>query len=308
MRCSARMKPSGWLRWPSKGFGMSGFRDVGQIWRQVQARLEAASEVGPKEGKALVAEVTGLGELGLVLGEHDPFPDDKMDMLEKLVRRRLAGEPLAQVLGFAWFYGRKWRVTPEVLIPRPDTEVLVTEVLERLQRGDYVAEVGVGSGCIIGTIVAERDDVTALGVEISEQAAAVARANVQALGIDAGRWEIVVSDGLDGIENKFNMIVSNPPYVTDNEWNKLDREVRDFEPKLALTGGVANPDGLVFYRRLAAWGRDKVAADGWLCMETGWQQAQAVRKLLQEQGDVWCEISVTKDLGGRERVVCAKRC
>jgi release factor glutamine methyltransferase len=128
----------------------------------------------------------------------------------------------------------------------------------------------------------------------------------------AGRWQVEVRDGLDGVDGMFTHLVSNPPYVTDTEWEALETEVKDFEPRMALTGVVPNPDGLVFYRRLAEWGRNKVQPRGWLCMETGWQQAQAVKKLLQEQmtleGNVWQDISVTKDLAGRDRVVCARRC
>jgi release factor glutamine methyltransferase len=110
------------------------------------------------------------------------------------------------------------------------------------------------------------------------------------------------------VDERFDILVSNPPYIADAEWEALEETVKDFEPRLALTGSAPNGDGLVFYRRLAAWGGRNLVQGGWLCMEVGWQQAQAVRELLQEEGDAaWCEISVTKDLGGRERVVCARR-
>lgn len=292
---------------------------IGRIWREIQARLEAAREVGPREGRQLVQHVLGLDDNGLIMAENREFPVAKMGELEGLVGRRLGGEPLAYVLGFAWFYGRKWRVTPDVLIPRPDTEVLVEAVLARLEAGFEVVEVGVGSGCIGGTLLAERADITLLGIDIDAAAAAVALENMRtyvAPERQQGGIDVVVRDGMDGIVRKFNLLVSNPPYIADAEWETLEDEVKDFEPRTALTGREANPDGLLFYRRLAGWGRDRLVQGGWLCVEVGWQQAQAVRELLEElreeqteqSGHVWCEISITKDLSGRERVVCARRC
>lgn len=314
MHCTVRMKLTGWLHWRNKAVTAA----IGTVWREVQARLEVAHDVAGSEGKQLVKAVLELDDMGLIMGADAPFPIDKADVLETLVARRMAGEPLAQVIGYTWFYGRRWRVTPDVLIPRPDTEVLVEAVLERIGMSEnaYVAEVGVGSGAIVGSVLVERPEIRAFGVDISEQAARICEQNLAELGMDAQRWRIEVRDGLDGVQEHFNLIMSNPPYVTDEEWEGLEAEVKDFEPRLALTGGVPNPDGLVFYRRLAAWGRDLVQPRGWLCMEVGWQQAQAVRELLeqhvekrgQQEGDVWCEISVTKDLAGRGRVVCARRC
>lgn len=280
---------------------------VGQVWRRLQTTLEAGHSVSPREARQLVQHVLELNDTELVLAENSPFPAAQLEALDTLMQRRLAGEPLAQILGFAWFYGRKWTVTPDVLIPRPDTEILVEAVLARLQARDRIAEVGVGTGCIGGTLLAERADVTLFGVDISDAAAAVARENLGTLDVD-GRWDIIVNDGLESITESFNLIVSNPPYITDMEWENLEAEVKNFEPRLALTGSDPNADGLLFYRRLADWGRKRLATNGWLCVETGWQQGEAVRKLLQQESDLWGEISVLKDLGGRERVVCARRC
>ncbi|RYG58963.1 MAG: peptide chain release factor N(5)-glutamine methyltransferase [Alphaproteobacteria bacterium] len=293
---------------------------VADAYRKFQAELEQGrTHVAPREALEMIelalnrADLVGKGQVAL---ERLDFPAEKEAAIAQMVQRRIAGEPLGQILGYAWFYGRRFSVTKDVLIPRPDTEVLVVEALARLKGAEHIAEVGVGTGCVMGTLLAEKPDVNAVGFEISDDAAAVARGNLQALGVD-GRGRIEVRDGMDGVEESFNLLVSNPPYVTDDEWEMLEDEVRDHEPRLALTGGEPNPDGLLFYRRLAAWGSDKLRPDGWLCMETGWQQAQAVRELLQEQnraaetagkGKIWHAITVTKDLGGRERVVCAQRC
>lgn len=306
------MRPSGWQRWLNNEI----MPTISDICRQVQAHLEARHEVSPSEGRELVEAFLEGGGVGGGKGRQvfgfGEFPPENLPALWAAVGRRAAGEPLAHVLGFAWFYGRRWKVTKDVLIPRFDTEILVEAVLAKLQTGWQVVEVGIGSGCVMGTLLAERADISVLGIDISDAAADVARENVAELGVE-GRYKVVVNDGLEGIDKSFNLIVSNPPYVTDVEWENLENEVKDFEPRLALTGGEPNADGLVFYRRLAQWGLEKVQQGGWLCVETGWQQAQAVRKLLQEQlgpegKSVWHEISVYKDLGGRERVVCARRC
>ncbi len=285
-------------------------RTIGAVWREVQARLESTHDVAQNEGKQIVKAVLGLDDLGLVMGAEAPFPIDKIDVLESMVRRRMAGEPLAQVLGYAWFFGRPWAVTSDVLIPRPDTEVLVEAVLQRIEVGKaaYVCEVGVGSGAIVGTVLLERPETRAFAVDLSGKCVAHARKAIGQAGVAPERFRIEERDGLDGVTERFDLLMSNPPYVTDAEWEELEQEVKDFEPRLALTGAVPNPDGLVFYRRLIAWGRELVQPSGWLCMEVGWQQGQAVRDLLQQEGDVWCEISITKDLAGRERVVCARRC
>lgn len=284
--------------------------------RDTQGRLEAAHAVGPSEAKQLVKHVLGLDDVALVMGGDAPFPAGHLPLLESLVERRMGGQPLAQILGYAWFYGRKWKVTADTLIPRPDTETLVHEVLTRLPEKEMrFCEVGVGTGCIMGTLLEERIGWQGLGVDISPAALAVAEENLAALGA-SGRWELRHGDGLEGIAERFNLIISNPPYITDAEWEMLEGEVKDFEPRLALTGGVPNGDGLVFYRRLAQWGITNLLPGGWLCVEVGWQQAEAVRELLNEQnatnntttGAIWQEISITKDLGGRERVVCARRC
>lgn len=290
---------------------------VYEAYRRFQDELERRrAEVAPREALDMLelalncADLVGKGQVAL---ERLDFPAEQEAEMVRMVQRRIAGEPLGQILGYAWFYGRKFKVTPDVLIPRPDTEVLVVEVMKRLQDGARLVDVGVGSGCVMGTLLAERVDVEAIGIEISPAAAHVAEGNLRDLGVSA-RGKIVVRDGLDGVGDgvwdNFSLLVSNPPYVTDIEWENLESEVRDHEPRLALTGGVANPDGLVFYRRLADWGRTRLVHGGWLCVETGWQQAQAVRDLLQEQnndGAVWQDITITKDLGGRERVVCARK-
>lgn len=286
---------------------------IGTVWREIQARLQAARDVAPSEGKQMAKAALGFDDNRLILQENAPFPAEALAQVEAMAARRFAGEPLAYILGFAWFYGRMWRVTPDVLIPRPDTEVLVEACLERIPVNNAnnfrILEIGVGSGCIGGTLLAERPGAYYLGVEKSGRAAAVALENMREF-LAGGGGTVAVGDMYaavdDAHESSFNLIVSNPPYIADEEWENLDDEVKNFEPRMALTGDEANDDGLLFYRRLVEGAPARLASGGWLCMETGWQQARAVTELLQQKGDVWLEISIIPDLGGRERVVCAR--
>lgn len=285
---------------------------LADIANEVQRHLQAVKDVAPREGRELVFHVMGLEDNASIRLHDYSFDTSKQTLLDTYVARRIAGEPLQYILGFAWFYGRKFAVSPAVLIPRPDTEVLVEACLKRLDGSPArVLELGVGSGCIGATLLAERPALRYVGVEIDAAAAAVARENIGAHA-EAGHWEVRIEDGLDGVtDGPFDMLVSNPPYVTDAEWAALEADVREHEPRLALTGAEANPDGLLFYRKLAAWGASQLRSGGWLCVETGWQQAPAVQHLLQEYKTdngiaAWQDISITKDLAGRGRVVCAQ--
>ncbi len=285
---------------------------LAEVAREVQQRLQAVKDVAPREGRELVLHAMQLEDDSSIHLNNYYFDTSKATALEDLVARRMGGEPLQYILGHAWFYGRKLAVTPAVLIPRPDTETLVEACLQRLGgTSARVLELGVGSGCIGATLLAERPALSYVGVEIDAAAADVARGNIGAYA-EAGRWEVRVQDGLDAvIDGPFDMLVSNPPYVTDAEWEALEADVREHEPRVALTGGEANPDGLLFYRRLATWGARTLRTGGWLCVETGWQQTAAVQDLLQEQTTengtaAWTDISILKDLAGRGRVVCAQ--
>ena len=291
---------------------------LAEVARGVQQRLEAVKDVAPREGRALVLHVIQLEDDASISLNSLRFNDEYLTALEHAVARRLAGEPLQYIVGHAWFYGRRFEVSPAVLIPRPDTEVLVEACLEVLPvaSSGRVLELGVGSGCLGATLLAERAGVGYVGVEIEAAAAEVARRNIMshiAHYANPPQWEVRVEDGLDGVtDGPYDLLVSNPPYVTEAEWAALEPDVRDFEPKVALTGGVANPDGLRFYHQLAHGGARLLRSGGWLCLETGWQQAPAVQKLLEEHNDstgtaAWHNITIRQDLAGRGRVVCAQR-
>lgn len=274
---------------------------VGEVWREVQARLEAAGiEPAPEEGKRILRAVLGWDTLEVLLHEHDLISLEQKVIIDDYVTRRMGGEPLAYVLGKANFWGREWVVRPGVLVPRPDTEILVREALARLPVGAAkVAEMGVGSGCVIGSLLIERPELEAYGTDISDVVIAVARQNVPV------GCQFVVGDGLASVQSGLDMVVSNPPYIADDEYMALESGVRDFEPKLALVGTGANADGLVYYRYLAEVALEKVKAGGWLVVEIGYRQAEAVMDLMKKQG--WVDVACVQDLAQRERVVVARK-
>lgn len=275
---------------------------VGATWRAIQKQLEQAGvDPAPREGMWIARHVLG-GEGSLALREHEELNAVHEAQLGVLLSARLTGMPLAYVLGLAEFAGRDWRVTEDVLIPRPDTETLLEAAVAALPQGPArVAEVGVGSGAVIGALLLRRKDVTAVGTDISPRALAVALQNWQEAGV-ADRIEAVPTDLLAHVDGPFDVILSNPPYIATAEYGALDAAVRGFEPKIALEAGA---DGLDAYRRLIPQAAQKLAKNGALVLEIGWKQAGAVAGLLQQ--DQWHDTTTLQDLAGRDRVVLARR-
>jgi len=229
----------------------------------------------------------------------------ELDSYRTLVKRRAKREPVAYILGRREFYGRDFVVDRRVLIPRPDTEVLIDEVLARLSddASGVVVDYGTGSGAIALTLAAERPGLSVLGLDISEDALSAARANADRLGLRE-RVGFVRSDGLSALPprflNKVVALVANPPYVPEEDREGLMPEVRDHEPQSALFAG---PDPLLHYRRLAAEGPAWMHSDAFISVEVGAGQSTAVAALLEDAG--WTGLSVRSDLARHERVVSA---
>ncbi len=215
---------------------------------------------------------------------HLIAPDDELNpTLEEELNARLArleqGEPLPYVLGCAPFFGRDWQVERGVLIPRPETELLVEAVLEHLAKNDArVAELGTGSGIIAGTLALERPNWKVWATELSPDARAVALRNFDELNAHVELMRGRENEWLSPIEPfaPLDCIASNPPYISLSEIEKLQLSVRDFEPRLALDGGA---DGLNPYREIAANGRDLLGEGGFVALEVGWDQKQQIEKL-----------------------------
>jgi release factor glutamine methyltransferase len=254
----------------------------------------------------LVAHALGLKRIALYLDLERPLVDTELAQVRKLVERRRAREPIAYILGEREFYGRRFEVTPDVLIPRPDTETLVEQALSILRAGAPVGRVldlCTGSGAIALSLAAELPELRVLATDVSDGALAVAARNAAQLGV-AERVELRGGDlfaALPGGE-RFAMITANPPYIAAHELPTLAADVRDYEPRLALDAGS---DPLVFYRRIARAAPDQLAPGACLLVEVGYTQAAEVAALLRASGLV--DVRSQKDLAGIERVVIARQ-
>jgi release factor glutamine methyltransferase len=229
------------------------------------------------------------------------------EAFDELIRRRASREPVAYITGVREFYGREFHVTPAVLIPRPETELVVEEALSalpstrRASGGLFIVDVGTGSGCLAVTMALERPDARVLATDISAAALEVARANAQALGV-ADRVEFMRTSLLPPLDAPADMIVSNPPYIPERDRPTLQPDVREFEPVQALFGG---DDGLDVIRALVQAAAGALRRGGWLVMEIGAGQGPAVRTLIEQAGALSLG-HVQPDLQGIERVVVAK--
>ncbi len=260
----------------------------------------SAAHLSASEARALLAHVLRVPSTTLIAFPERELRPEEHDRFTQLVLRRRVGEPLAYLLGEAEFYGRVFRVSPAVLIPRPETELLVTlalqavgEITKRRASEDRVRvlDLGTGSGCIAVTLALERPEVRVTAIDCSDAALDVARSNAAGLNapVDFRR-----GDWLAGVAGEFELIVANPPYVAE-----LDPHLADlrFEPALALSAGA---DGLAALRTIVAAARHVLARDGRLLVEHGFDQGAVVRALFEQQG--YTGVSTTRDDAGLERI------
>ena len=250
------------------------------------------------DARHLVAHATGLDPDRLTLHLSDHLDASVQVRLEVALAARARHQPVSQIIGSRLFWGRRFRVTRDVLDPRPETECLIAAALA--QPFARVLDLGTGSGAILLTLLAERPAASGLGTDLSPKALAVALGNAQALGLTA-RASFARADWLDGVQEQFDLIVANPPYIAAAEIAGLAPEVRDWEPHLALTPGG---DGLGAYRRIAAGAGVLLAPGGVLLLEIGPTQSTAVTALLTAAG-LRCGPTLP-DLDGRDRVVVAR--
>jgi len=261
---------------------------------------EKGVEEGRLDAELLLSDALGLDRVGLYLNYDRPLTAAELALFRKGVSRRARREPLQYILGRVEFWSLPFVVNPAVLIPRPDTEILVEEALKRASAGAAILDVGTGSGAIAVALAHELPEAAVEGVDISPEALEVASENARRNGVD-GRVRFRKTDLGSLPEGPFDLIVSNPPYIPGGELVALMPEVRDFEPRLALDGGG---DGLDCYRLLAHQAPSRLRSGGWLLLETGVGQASAVQKLLAEAGLL--DVFSRNDYAGIPRVVGGK--
>ncbi len=254
----------------------------------------------------LLAEVLKMPRMKLYLNFDRVLAAGELDALREMVRRRGEREPLQHIVGHAPFCGMEFAVNRDVLVPRPETELLVEEglkVLATLPAPRTVLDFGTGSGCVAIAIASRAPDGTTVhALDVSEAALAVARGNAVRLGL-AERVQFHGGDGFTALPAgmRFDLLVSNPPYIPRGEIATLEPEVRDYDPHSALDGGA---DGLDFYRRLADEGRARMKPGGWMLLEFGDGQHVTVAPIFQDRG--WRVDQVLKDFTGRERILIAQ--
>ena len=268
--------------------------------RAALPRLQAAGiETAARDARVLLAHAMGIAPDRLTLHLPDTLSDQSLATYEAAITARLAHQPVAQITGQRLFWGRSFKVTRDTLDPRPETEILVAEALSRPFL--KLLDLGTGTGCILLSCLADLPMASGIGSDLSAAALAVARENAENLGLTA-RAKLVQSDWFAAIPGRFDLIVSNPPYIAQDEMAGLSPDVLDWEPHSALTPGG---DGLAAYRALAQGAPARLMGGGRLLLEIGPTQAAAVSALLLAQG--MTHIRILQDLDGRDRVVAAQK-
>lgn len=273
---------------------------IAQALADAVQRLKAADvpQAG-NDARILLAAALGIARSRLTLVLPDALPMAAQTRFETYITARLLRQPVAQIIGQRDFYGRAFTVTADVLDPRPDTECLIAAALSA--PFETLLDLGSGSGCILLTLLAENPQATGLGVDCSDAALAVARGNARALGLE-DRCEFTLSDWFAQVSGSYDLIVSNPPYITQAEMATLAPEVRNWEPEIALTPGG---DGLAAYRVISANAKAHLKQGGRLIVEIGPTQAKDVQALFHVAG--FDGISCLQDFDGRDRVVMGRQ-
>ncbi|NBQ49569.1 MAG: peptide chain release factor N(5)-glutamine methyltransferase [Marivivens sp.] len=261
----------------------------------VRQLTDAGVPDAPRDARRLLAHAVGVeaGRLTLILPE--PVTQEAEARFAALLQRRAGREPVSHLLGYREFYGRRFKVTRNVLDPRPETEILIEVALQDAFAS--VIDLGTGSGCILLTLLAEMPEARGVGTDLSEDACRVAEDNMHALYLGE-RAAILRTSWADGIEGQVDLVVSNPPYIGLDEMDGLSPEVHDHEPHMALTDGG---DGLSAYQEISQQAANLLRVGGRLIVEIGPTQADAVAQMFADNG--FEKVRVIQDLDGRDRVV-----
>ncbi|SKB51364.1 release factor glutamine methyltransferase [Lachnospiraceae bacterium] len=261
---------------------------------------EADDKDAATDASLLLMHVTGKDRTFFLAHGDEELTEREETLYQLLTEKRGGHVPLQHLTGTMNFMGLDFNVSENVLIPRIDTEFLVEEAMTFVEDGARVLDVCTGSGCILLSLMRYKNDIEGVGVDISDDALALSEKNAEELEVQNVRF--IKSDLFENVEGKFDYILSNPPYIRTSDIDGLMEEVRLHEPHLALDGGE---DGLDFYRRIAHEAKDYLESEGRLFFEIGFDEGDALRQILTEEG--YKDIEVVKDYSGNERVVrCLK--
>ncbi|MBV9747719.1 MAG: peptide chain release factor N(5)-glutamine methyltransferase [Acetobacteraceae bacterium] len=284
-------------------FGMT--QTLVQAWTSARDRLKTAQVDQPAiDARILLEAAAAATRMDILTDPYRALTPEQTIQLDAYVERRARREPVSHIVGRKGFWRIMLNVNAHVLTPRPETELLVDLALKEFEEGGSfsILDLGVGSGAILLAILAERPAAKGLGVDVSEEALAVARENAANLGL-AGRVALLRGDWTDGLaDENFDLVVSNPPYIASGEIASLDPEVRDYEPHAALDGG---PDGLDAYRILAPEILRVLKPGGRFLVEIGHDQGPTVPPLFVAAGAQ--DVELLDDLAGKDRVVTGRK-
>jgi release factor glutamine methyltransferase len=286
-------------------------RTLSQAFAAAAGALRQAGIDTPElDARLLLCHAAGLTHEGYIARARETLLPRAAARLEGAIARRLKREPVARITGTREFYGRSFVLGPDTLDPRQDTETLIEAALDIVRKKGWrerklkLLDLGTGTGCILVTLLAELPRARGIGTDLSADALAIAAANAVSHGV-SDRASFVAADWLDAVTGRFDLILSNPPYLAEDEIAGLAEEVATYDPRLALDGG---PDGLEAYRRIAARARDHLNQNGRLLVEIGPDEAEAVAAIFAGAGLRPDEaLGLRLDLAGRPRVVVARR-
>lgn len=272
---------------------------VQELLTASQAKLRECGISDPvRDARLLLADCLELRTQNLNLLDNSSISEIKISKFWRMINERCKRKPVSKILGYRSFWGRDFEINENVLDPRGDTETLIELILDC--NFENMLELGTGSGAIAITVLAERPEVTCVATDISQYALNTARTNSKRHGVQS-RLKLLYSNWFDKISGSFDIIVSNPPYISSKEYAQLSAEVLKYDPKISLTLGG---DGLEAYREILSQALEKLSKNGHIFLEIGYTQANAVGHLFKEAG--FQQIKVHKDLGSRDRVISAK--
>ncbi len=283
---------------------------ISELLQTSAAYLKEKGSATPRlDAELLLAEVLGASRIELYTNFDKPLTSGEVDHYRELIRRRAALEPVAYILGRSYFRNLTLKVNRAVLVPRPETEIVVDAALSFLMEKDWqrpprVLDLGTGSGAIAISVLAGFPQADVTAVDLSGEALSLAEENARTAGFN-GNIEFAMSDFFERLDpmETFDLIISNPPYISEEEWPQLPPDVRDFEPRQALYGGL---DGLDCFRRLAAEAPQFLRPGGCLVVEIGYRQGDPVRELFAGAA-MFGHVDIEQDYAGNDRVAIACR-
>ena len=264
---------------------------------------DAGIDSAALDAKLLILAVTGWSETDLILRADEALMPADIDALDGCASRRLSGEPIDHILGYRDFYGRRFHVTKDVLSPRQETEALVELVLNlsgNLKDPSFL-DLGTGSGAIAISLLAERADATGLAVDVSDAALGIAKDNASRHNVGE-RLRLACGSWFEPVTGQFDIIVSNPPYITDAAMEVLPLEVSGYDPDIALRGGK---DGLAPYHVIAGQASRYLKPGGWVAFEIGYDQGFSVSRILKD--NFFQAVQIQQDLSGHDRIVFGQK-